>query len=210
MKITISFFVKAGQSYKARTYEIEGDYSGAAFFFEAAAITGGKVMVTNLRPDSPQGERKFVDLLEEMGCAVRRGKDWVEVEGKPLSAIRVDMCDYPDIVPSLAVAAAFAHGTTTLYNISHLRFKESDRIVAPVEELKKMGIKASYTDDSIIIKGGKPHGASIETHGDHRLVMGFAPAGLVCPGIIINDIENVNKSFPDFFEKFNSMYTRKK
>lgn len=204
------FYVKAGQSYKARTYEIEGDYSGSAFFFEAAAITGGRVRVTNLRGDSVQGEVKFLDLLKEMGCEVKRGKDFVEVQGKPMKGIRVDMADYPDIVPSLAVASAFAEGTTEIYNIAHLKIKESDRIVAPVDELRKMGINGSYTNDSMIIAGGKPHGASIDTHGDHRMVMSFAAAGLKVPGLIINDIENVNKSFPDFFDEFDKLYVKKK
>jgi 3-phosphoshikimate 1-carboxyvinyltransferase len=200
------FTIPSGQQYHARNYTVEGDYSSAAFFFEAAAITQGRVRVNNLNPSSVQGDKYFVSLLRQMGCEVNVGSDWVEVVGKPLKGIRADMRDYPDIVTPLAVTAAFANGISEFYNIGHLLYKESNRLTAPVVELRKMGIDALCTEDSLVVNGGKPHGAEIDTHSDHRMVMGFAPAGLKIPGITIRNPENVGKSFPDFFERFNQLY----
>lgn len=194
------FVVKAKQKYKSREYRIEGDYSAASFFFAAAAITRGKIRINNLYQKSAQGDKRFVDFLEMMGCSVSRGADWVELEGKPLKGIRVDMGDYPDIVIPLAVVSAFAEGKTEIFNISHLKYKESDRIRAPVAELKKMGINAQAYEDKMVIEGGNPGPAEIDTYKDHRMVMSFAVAGLKVPGIKIREPENCQKSFPDFFE----------
>jgi 3-phosphoshikimate 1-carboxyvinyltransferase len=194
------FTVKWGQCYHGREYVIEGDYSNATYFFGAAAITRGRIRVTNLNPNSVQGDMKFLDFLEMMGCDVKKTDDYIEVIGKPLKAIKVDMQDYPDIVPSLAVVSAFAEGTSEFYNIGHLKYKESDRIEGPVTELKKMGIKAEAEEDRIIVEGGKPYGAVIDSYKDHRMVMSFSMAGLKVPGIKIRNPENVLKSFPDFFD----------
>jgi len=195
------FTVKAGQRYKAREYDIEGDYSGSAFFFEMAAISGGKMRVNNLSRDTYQGEKKFLELLEQMGCGVEYGPDYVEVVGGPLHGIEVDMGDYPDLVPALAVTAAFANGESKFTGISHLKEKECDRLMAIVEELDKMGIEARCTDDSLIVVGGKPHGAVISAHKDHRIAMAFSAAGTFVPGVFIDGIGYVSKSMPDFYER---------
>ena len=200
------FIIKAGQTYTGREYSIEGDFSSASFFFEAAAITLGRIKIKNLNPNSTQGDKSFLDFLEMMGCEVNRGEDFVEVIGNPLKGIKVDMCDYPDITIPLAVVAAFAKGTTQICNVGHLKYKESDRLEAPVTELSNMGIKAKSIDDGIIIEGGSPHGAEIKTYKDHRMVMSFAVAGLKVPGIIIKNPENVEKSYPNFFEVLQSIY----
>ncbi len=199
------FTVKAGQRYKAREYDIEGDYSGSAFFFEMAAITGGKIKITNLIQDTYQGEKKFVDFLEQMGCSVDRGADYVEVVGGPLNAIEVDMGDYPDLVPALAVTAAFAKGESKFTGIAHLKDKECNRLLAPVEELPKMGIEARCTEDSLIVVGGVPHGATIDAHADHRIAMAFSAPGLVVP-ITINGTEYMAKSCPDFLDRMEALY----
>jgi 3-phosphoshikimate 1-carboxyvinyltransferase len=200
------FIVKAGQRYRAKEYDIEGDYSSASFFFAMAAITGGRIKVNNLNPNSTQGDKNFVEFLKQMGCDINYGNNHVEVIGKPLKAIRANMCDYPDIVSPLAVVASFADGESEFYDISHLKYKECDRLIAPITELKKMGIDARCTDDCILIKGGNPHTAIIDTYKDHRMVMSFAAAGLKVPGMIINNPENVSKSFPNFFELLEGLY----
>jgi 3-phosphoshikimate 1-carboxyvinyltransferase len=194
------FIVKSGCSYSGKKYDIEGDFSSASFFFAAAAITQGRVSVNNLNPDSVQGDKRFVEFLKMMGCKVNKGKNHIEVIGRPLKAINADMRDYPDIVVPLSVVAAFAHGTSRFYNISHLKYKESDRIRAIADGLKKIGVKVRQTKDSIAITGGTPHGAVIETYKDHRIAMSFAIAGLKVPGIIIKNPENVKKSYPEFFD----------
>ena len=202
-----SFFVRAGQRYANQKYEIEGDASNASYFFGAAAVARGRVKVENLRLPSLQGDLGFLDILERMGCEVIRGENWAEVHGKELQGIEVDMNAMPDSVPTLAVTAAFARGKTVIRNIGHLRLKESDRIRALARELSKMGIRVEEGEDWLKIEGGKAHGAEIETYNDHRLAMSFAIAGLAVSGVKINGEGCVDKSFPDFWKKFERLYT---
>jgi len=198
--------VQPGQKFEGKTYAIEGDYSSASYFFAAAAINGGKVVVRNLNPKSLQGDKRFLNTLTKMGCKVRFGKDFVELKGpKDLKAINVDMNEMPDLVPTLAVIAAFAKGKTIIHNIAHLVAKESNRIEAPAIELQKMGIKAIAEKDSLIVFGGKPHGAEIETYNDHRMAMSFAIAGLKVEGIKIKNPDCVNKSFPEFWKELEKL-----
>lgn len=195
------FMVKSGQRYQGRHYKVEGDYSSAAYFFAAAAIGKGTVAVSNLKPDSAQGDRHFLDILSEMGCIVSYGKGQVKfARRKDLTGVAVDMGDYPDIVQPLAVVAAFAEGKTKITNIGHLRYKETDRINNTAAELRKMGIQVHVTEDTMLINGGKPEGAVIETYSDHRMAMSFAVAALFAEGeTIINGTEAVAKSYPAFF-----------
>ena len=195
-----SFFVKAGQRYLPQTYRIEGDASNASYFFSAAAVCRGRVKVKGLNPGTLQGDIGFLKILESMGCRVTRGKDWIEVLGGELHGIEMDMNEMPDLVPTLAVTAAFSQGNTVIQNIRHLRFKESDRLHALAVELSKMGIRVREGEDWLEIEGGKPHGAEIETYDDHRMAMSFAIAGLVIPGVKIKGERCVDKSFPGFWE----------
>jgi len=200
------FFVKANEGYIARNYFIEGDYSSASYFFAAAAITNGKVKVTNLNPDSAQGDKFFLDCLEEMGCEVNYGKNFVEVIGKELTGIKVDMGDYPDIVPTLAVVAAFARGKTIIHNVAHLALKESNRLETTAKNLMHLGVPAIAKIDSIEIVGKTPRGGEIETFKDHRIAMSFAIIGLTVKGIKINNPKVVEKSFPNFFKELEKAY----
>jgi 3-phosphoshikimate 1-carboxyvinyltransferase len=195
-----SFFVKAGQRYLPQTYRIEGDASNASYFFSAAAVCRGRVKVKGLNPGTLQGDIGFLKILESMGCRVTRGKDWIEVLGGELHGIEMDMNEMPDLVPTLAVTAAFAQGNAVIQNIRHLRFKESDRLHALAVELSKMGIRVREGEDWLEIEGGKPHGAEIETYDDHRMAMSFAIAGLVIPRVKIKGERCVDKSFPGFWE----------
>lgn len=201
-------FVIPPGAYKARTYQIEGDASGASYFFAAAAVSRGRVTVRNMPYPSLQGDAVFVDLLERMGCRVERSEAGIMVEGSEmLSGITVDMGDCPDVVPTLAVVAAMAEGRTTITNIAHLRIKECDRLHVMASELAKLGVKTEERDDALLIEGcgGKPEtlrGALIDTYNDHRIAMSFAVAGLAVPGIRIADETCVVKSFPDFWERF--------
>jgi 3-phosphoshikimate 1-carboxyvinyltransferase len=201
-----SFFVKAGQRYLPQKYRIEGDASNASYFFSAAAVCRGRVKIKNLNPVTIQGDIGFLKILERMGCSVIRGSDWVEVLGGELHGIEIDMNEMPDLVPTLAVTAAFAQGKTVIRNIGHLRFKESDRIHALALELSKMGIRVREREDGLEIEGGKPHGAEIETYNDHRMAMSFAIAGLAVPGVKIKGERCVDKSFPGFWEVLQELY----
>jgi 3-phosphoshikimate 1-carboxyvinyltransferase len=201
-----SYFVRAGQRYIPRRYPVEGDASNASYFLAAAAVTRGKVRVNNFRPASIQGDAGFLKILEKMGCEVIRGEDFAEVRGKKLQGIEIDMNTMPDLVPTLAVTASFAQGTTVIRNIGHLRLKESDRIGSLAAELTRMGIEVEEGKDWLKVKGGKAHGGEIETYNDHRLAMSLAIAGLVVSGIKIKGERCVDKSFPEFWETLKQLY----
>ena len=201
-----SFNIQGTQIYKAGNYYVEPDCSQAGYFWAAAAITGAKIKVKGISKKSSQGDVRFTDVLEKMGCKIYHEDDGIAVEGQELSAIEVDMANMPDIVPTLSVVAAFAKGTTIIKNVAHLREKESDRLSSVATELSKMGIEAIVTDDGLIIKGGRPNGAEIDTYNDHRIAMCFAVSGLVVPGIIIKDEKCVEKSFPEFWNVFERLY----
>jgi len=201
-----SFFVRAGQRYLARQYRIEGDASNASYFLAVPAIIGGKVRVENFHPSSLQGDAQFLAILEQMGCEVSRGKNWAEVRVKELRGIEVDMNTMPDLVPTLAVVAAFARGKTVIRNVGHLRHKESDRLETVAGELAKMGVEVEEGKDWLQVEKGKARGAEIETHNDHRLAMSFAIAGLAIPGIKIKGERCVDKSFPGFWETLKKLY----
>ncbi|MFA4915731.1 MAG: 3-phosphoshikimate 1-carboxyvinyltransferase [Syntrophales bacterium] len=202
-----NYYVKCGQKYAGQRYIVEGDVSSACYFFLAAALCGGRVRVLNINPRSEQGDMRLLRIMEDFGCSVLRGDMWIEVSGGnlPGGEYVVDMGDIPDMVPTMAVLAAFRPGRTVITNVSHLRIKESNRLAAPVNELNKMGIVAGETDDGLIITGGKPHSAEIETYNDHRIAMSFAIAGLVTPGIRIKNSACVNKSFPGFWNELKKL-----
>lgn len=201
-----SFYVPGNQSYKAGDYAVEPDCSQASYFWGAAAITGKKIKVKNISKDSSQGDVKFAEVLGKMGCSVFYEEDGIAVKGGALSAVEVDMSSMPDIVPTLAVVASFAKGTTIITNVAHLKEKECDRLGCVATELIKMGIDAKANDSGLEIKGGKPLGARIETYDDHRMAMCFAIAGLKVPGMEIIDELCVKKSFPNYWEVFEKLY----
>jgi len=195
------FTVPSGQRYQGRYFKIEGDYSSAAYFFAMAAISRKPMTVDNLNVYSVQGDRYFLDILSHMGCYVNYGQEQIQVSReKELTSTTIDMGDYPDIVPPLAIVAAFAKGATEITNISHLRYKETDRINNMAAELRKMEIEVDVTENTMSIIGRRPKGAIIETYNDHRMAMSFATAALFAEGdTIINGAEAVTKSYPGFF-----------
>lgn len=204
---SLSYFRISPGKYLGREYRIEGDASGASYFWAAAAVTGGRVTVANVPVPSLQGDANLVPLLARMGCQVHKTGNGITVQGPDrLEGIEVDMGNMPDVAPTLAVVAAFAEGTTVISNIAHLRIKECDRISAMVTELRKMGADVEEERDRMIIHGSKDganlHGAAIETYHDHRIAMCFAVAGLRVPGVEITGEECVAKSFPDFWQRF--------
>ncbi len=200
-----TFFVKSGQSYKAIHYEVEGDASAASYFFAAAAITGGKVRIMGIGSDSLQGDIHFVDVLKSMGCKVTTNTNWIEVQGDSLHGVDVDMGDMPDVVQTLASVAVFARGKTRVRNVKNMRIKETDRIAAVVNELRRIGISAVEYEDGFEIEPSIPKPAEIETYDDHRMAMSFALVGLRAPGIVIKNPECVSKTFPDYFQRLEAL-----
>ncbi|MFH1079906.1 MAG: 3-phosphoshikimate 1-carboxyvinyltransferase [Pseudomonadota bacterium] len=196
------YHVPGNQCYQSREYAVDGDASSASYFFMAAALCRGTVTVMNLNPQSRQGDMGLLDFLEELGCRVRRGQSWIKVTGHelPEGEYHFDMGDMPDMAPTMAVLSAFRPGRTVIGNCAHLRIKESDRIASLVTELNRIGVGARETPDGLVIDGGFPRGAQIETYNDHRIAMSFAVAGLAVPGMKITNEQCVGKSFPSFWD----------
>ena len=200
------FQVAGNQIYRAGAQVVEPDGSQAGYFWAAAAICHAEIKVKGITQASQQGDVRFAKLLESMGCKMITQPNGITIRGGNLRAVEVDMGDMPDMVPTLSMVAAFAEGTTVIRNVSHLKSKESDRLSSVVNELVKMGVDAHCSEDELIVTGGKPHGAEIETYGDHRIAMSFAVAGLAAEGTSIRDESCVAKSFPNFWQVFEGLY----
>jgi len=197
------YHVAAGEIYQGRKYSVEGDASSASYFFLAAALLKKTIRVIGINRQSKQGDIRLLSVLEELGCKVRSGESWVEVTGDNLTEgdFTFDLNDMPDMVPTLAVLAAFRKGQTIISNVAHLRIKESNRLEAVVAELNRAGIEAHEIPGGLVIQGGTMRPAKIETYNDHRMAMSFAIAGLVVRGTEISDKKCVDKSFPQFWEE---------
>lgn len=179
-----------------------GDWSNAAFFLVAGAI-GGKVTVSGLDKNSKQGDKAIVEILKAFGANVDFDENGVTVSKSDLVAVDVDAKDIPDMVPSLAILASVAKGTTRIYNAQRLRIKESDRIKSVVEMVNNLGGEAHETDDGMLIVG-KPYltGGTVLSYNDHRIAMSAAVASVVSKApVIIKGAEAVSKSFPEFYER---------
>jgi 3-phosphoshikimate 1-carboxyvinyltransferase len=197
------YHVDTDKIYRGCEYYVEGDASSASYFFLAAALLKKPIRVSGISRKSKQGDIRLLNILEELGCKVRSGEDWVEVAGADLveGNFTFDLNDMPDMVPTLALLSAFRKGQTVISNVPHLRIKESNRLAALVTELNRIGIEAREAPDGLIIQGGVPVPAKIETYNDHRIAMSFAVAGLVVSGIEISDKKCVDKSFPQFWQE---------
>jgi 3-phosphoshikimate 1-carboxyvinyltransferase len=195
------FRVPAGQRYAARRYAVEPDASGASYFFAAAAVTGGRVVVPGLGRRSAQGDLGLLEVLERMGCEVTLEADTVAVRGPArLKAADADFTRMGDVATTLMAIAPFADGPVTVRGIAQTHYEESDRPVAAATELRRMGLSVESTWDSVTIHPGAPAPCEVQTYDDHRIAMSFAVTGLRAPGIAIADPACVSKTFPRFFE----------
>ncbi len=201
------FKIPSGRGYSACEFTVQGDASSASYFWAAAAVTGGTVITENIYPfKTRQGDIRFLEILERMGCRVEKKADRVIVHGGKLSGIEADMGSMPDMVPSLAAVALFSAGSTHIKNVHHLRIKESDRLHAIALEWNKLGARVEETEDGLIIHGSGPlSGARVDPHDDHRIAMSLAVIGLKVPGVKIQNEGCVNKSFPQFWNLWDSL-----
>jgi 3-phosphoshikimate 1-carboxyvinyltransferase len=188
---------------------VEGDASSASYFLAAGAIGLGPVRVEGVGRASIQGDIGFADALNRMGANVMMGADWIEVRGVEsddgkLLPIDMDFNLIPDAAMTIAVAALFASGTTTLRNIASWRVKETDRIAAMATELRKVGATVEEGADYLVVTppAALTPNAAIDTYDDHRMAMCFSLVSLGGVPVRINDPKCVNKTFPDYFERF--------
>ncbi len=201
------FHVPAPQegSLPGDAYAIEPDASAASYFLAAPAIAGGRVTVRGLGMGSLQGDVRFIDALEAMGCHVERHPGHLAVEGRPLRGIDIDMNAISDTVMTLAAVALFADGPTTIRNVAHVRHKETDRLAALAAELRRLGAGVDERPDGLTIHPRPLHGAVIETYDDHRMAMSLALVGLRVPGVVIKNPGCVAKTYPGFFTDLESL-----
>jgi 3-phosphoshikimate 1-carboxyvinyltransferase len=194
------FMVPCCQNFADTDFLIPGDFSSAALHLSAAAITNSRISVHNLL-ESKQGDKRIVTILKEMGANISWQQDVVTIDGAELHGVTIDANDIPDLVPILAVLGAYAEGTTDIFNVANLRYKETDRLAAIITELRKMQVDIKQEGDVLRIKGGNPKGASLRGYGDHRIVMSLAVAALAADGQTqIDTAESVKVSYPDFFD----------
>jgi 3-phosphoshikimate 1-carboxyvinyltransferase len=211
------FTIRNGQRYVSPgTVHVEGDASGASYFLAAGAIGGGPVRVEGVGRGSIQGDVKFAEALAVMGARIEMGDNWIEARGPAsgkLKAFDLDLNHIPDAAMTLAVAAMFADGPSTLRNIASWRVKETDRIAAMATELRKLGATVEEGADWLAVSPARPTGstlgvrtvranAAIDTYDDHRMAMCFSLVALGGVPVRINDPQCVAKTFPDYFERF--------
>lgn len=197
------FRVAGGQRFRARDYQVPGDFSTAAFPLAAGALAGD-VTVDNLPERTAQGDRAILDLLRAFGAKVTTSGRRATVAQAPLRGIRADLSDTPDLFPILCALAAHAEGETVLEGAAHLRFKESDRIRAMVANLRKLGVHAEERPDGAVIRGGRVRGATgLVTEGDHRVLMALAVCALRADGPLeLDDHDAYKVSYPAFLDDF--------
>lgn len=198
-----TYRVMPGQDYKAKDYQIEPDISAACYFYAIAAVTGNEGKVMHVHSDTTQGDFKFLQVLEKMGCRIKEEQDGVVVTGVTdgqLSGIRVNMSDFSDQTMTLAAIAPFADGDTVIDGVGHIRGQESDRIHGIVTELARMGIRCEEREDGLTIHPGEVHPAVVQTYDDHRMAMAFTVTGCKAEGIVIDNPGCCRKTFENYFE----------
>lgn len=200
------YLIHGNQQFKKLDYTVEGDWSQAAFFLVAGAI-GGDITVNGLDMNSTQGDKEIVNVIRNFGGNITVDDNEIRCFGGELKGTEIDASDIPDLVPIIAVLAAFAKGKTVIKGAERLRYKESDRIESVVQNLKLLGAQVQETTDGMIINGGKKlNSAKLKGFNDHRIVMAFSVAGLYIDGTVeIDDAESINKSYPSFFEDYNRL-----
>lgn len=196
--------VRPGQRYVGRDYRIEPDASNASYFFAMAAATGGRVRIDGLGTGSTQGDLRFIDVLEAMGCTVIETDTYTEVRGPVGGALRgvdLDLGPISDTAQTLAAITPFADGPTTIRGVAHARLKETDRVAAIATELRRLGQEVVEFEDGVTVHPRPVTPADVHTYDDHRMAMSFSVTALRAPGVRLLDPKCVAKTFPDFFQR---------
>ncbi len=203
------FEVEKGGNPSPKSICTEGDFSNAAFWLVAGVIGSGEIICENLSENTKQGDIKIIEILKQMGADIAFEDSRVIARPSHLTGIEIDAENIPDLVPVLCVAAACAGGETVIRNISRLREKESDRVESTMTMLKALGGDIRCEENALIVKKSKLHSGEVDSFNDHRIAMAAAVASVAADGeVTINGAEAVNKSYPDFFEKFHSLEVR--
>lgn len=210
MTRTVTGYEIANDGYQAADVMIEPDASAAVYPMCIAAVTGGRVVIEGLGADSRQPDLRIAAVLEEMGCQVQRDRDstTVDARGILLRAVDVDLSDAPDGALAVAVTCLFAEGTSRISGLASLRHKESDRLAAISSEIGRIGGRAEVEGDTLVIGPGSLRAAEMDSHGDHRIAMAMAVAGVTLPGSRMVHSGAVTKTWPDFWDVVEQLATR--
>jgi 3-phosphoshikimate 1-carboxyvinyltransferase len=194
------FNIPGNQKYAPHDYTVEGDWSGGAFLLVAGAING-QLTINGLRSDSLQSDMAIIRALKQADAQMMISENQIDISRSELKAFEFDATESPDLFPPLVALASFCSGVSTIKGVSRLIYKESDRGVALKEEFGKMNISIDINDDLMSVTGGRPSGARVESHEDHRIAMAVAVASLGASGrVYIRDSQCVAKSYPGFFD----------
>lgn len=193
------FTIPGRQKYKPADYTVEGDWSGGAFLLVAGAING-HLKVSGLNYKSLQSDKSIINALDYAGARISITDNYLEVKASGLNSFDFDATHSPDLFPPLVTLATYCSGTSKIKGVSRLIHKESNRAEALREEFRKLNIRIEIKDDFMYITGGKPQGAHVESHEDHRIAMAVAVAALKASGrIYLRDSQCVAKSYPEFY-----------
>jgi 3-phosphoshikimate 1-carboxyvinyltransferase len=201
------FKVFAGQKYAPINFTVPGDFSSASTVLAAGTLFKGELLLQGLDMEDPQGDRRLIEILKDMGADIQVDKFGVKIcGGKVLKGLRVDANDIPDMLPTLAVLGTRAEGGMEIVNVPQARFKETDRIHSMSQGLQKMGAKVEEREDGLTVYPGPLQGAELQGHEDHRTIMALALAGLLAEGsTTIDTAEGLNKTYPEFTEHMNAL-----
>ena len=197
------------QDYAPTRFKVEGDWSSASYLLALGALSG-EVEVNNLDTESLQGDKVILEFLKDMGASVIVGKKTITVRKSRLKAIKADLTDCIDLLPTVAVLAAVADGVSELTGIERARLKESNRVAAVKDGLERMGIKVAEGKNRLTITGAQPKGALIDSWDDHRIAMAFSLLGSVVGDTVIDRAECVTKTYPEFWDVLKSVGTEVK
>lgn len=192
-----------------QTVRAEGDWSNAAFFLCAAALSETGIRVSGLNPTSVQGDRQILQILREFGAEIMTDQDCISVRQGTRCPLSIDAMAIPDLVPVLAILSCGAEGTSRITGASRLRWKESDRLKATTALIHSLGGEAEELPDGIIVHGnGRLSGGKIDAFNDHRIAMSAAVAAVLCSEpVIVPKAECVEKSYPAFWRDFEKLHS---
>jgi 3-phosphoshikimate 1-carboxyvinyltransferase len=192
------------QTYKTANYTIEADWSSSSYIL-GLGVLAGETVVENINLDSLQADKSLVYFLKDMGAEIITTSRNLRIKKSRLQALKADLTDCIDLLPTMSVLAALANGTSEFTGIERARLKESNRVSSVREGLERTGIKVLEKPDRLIIEGGIPRSAVIEAHNDHRIAMAFSLMGAACGGITIEGAECVSKTYPEYWKTLKSL-----
>jgi 3-phosphoshikimate 1-carboxyvinyltransferase len=203
--VTVTFsesldeFTVIPRPYNPTRYTVEGDWSSASYLLAGGALAGD-VTVSGLTAETMQGDRMMVAHLEAMGARIKQGHGAANCALSGLKPLKADFTDCIDLLPTAAVLAAVADGTSRFAGIARARIKESDRVAAVREGLARLGVRTTERRDLLTVTGGRIAGAEVDSKNDHRIAMAFSLLGLVTGDMVIDGAECVAKTYPEFWD----------